>query len=332
MPFHLNNGEAVFAIQCGDGVEVTDTLEELRAFYETAAKTSQFVEFLVGSNRVSCPGWQVYRDDRFKGPVAGANMSFPLLLLTTSADPVAPTAAALKTLAGFPGSAILTQDSPGHTSMTAPSICTSTYFPQYFQNGTLPDLGTVCPRRGDAFRRSCELHGESLRCSEYERGEAACGAQGHWRCGAPILKCFTHSQPSFLFIISRYKPSHLAWAARRFAVFAYDLRGFGRTSLDKTYNSAYGQMGTPMADLEWAIKHTSSLFPGNLLFLMGHSMAISHDLSVGESWKVDPWIREYGTFYSLYDMLKTGIFLDKEGHKSKPKTLCSCCFTEQPKM
>ncbi|KAF7340398.1 AB hydrolase-1 domain-containing protein [Mycena venus] len=145
VPFHLNNGEAVFAIQCGDGVEVTDTLEELRAFYENAAKTSQFVEFLVGSNRVSCAGWQVYRDDRFKGPVAAANTSFPLLLLTTSA------AAALKTLAGFPGSAIFTQDSPGHTSMTAPSICTSTYFRQYFQNGTLPEPGTVCPVEATLF-------------------------------------------------------------------------------------------------------------------------------------------------------------------------------------
>ncbi|KAJ6569153.1 alpha/beta-hydrolase [Mycena capillaripes] len=144
-PFHLNGGEAVFAIQCGDAVEVTDTLEELRAFYDNAAKTSEFVEFLVGSNRVSCAGWQVYRKGRFEGPVAAANTSFPLLLLTTSADPVAPKAAALKTLAGFPGSAIFTQDSPGHTSITAPSICTSTYFRQYFQNGTLPDPGTVCP-------------------------------------------------------------------------------------------------------------------------------------------------------------------------------------------
>ncbi|KAJ7908232.1 hypothetical protein B0H13DRAFT_2017302 [Mycena leptocephala] len=146
VPFHLNNGEAVFAIQCGDAVEVKDTLEELRAFYDNAAKTSQFVEFLVGSNRVSARiGWQVYREGRFKGPVAAAKTSFPLLLLTTSADPVAPKAAALKTLAGFPGSAIFTQDSPGHASITAPSICTSTYFRQYFQNGTLPEPGTVCP-------------------------------------------------------------------------------------------------------------------------------------------------------------------------------------------
>ncbi|KAJ6535673.1 lysophospholipase [Mycena capillaripes] len=190
--------------------------------------------------------------------------------------------------------------------------------------------------------------------------------------------------------IGRYERYHSEWAARGFAVFAYDLQGFGRTALDtpKSPKSAYGQMGAPLADLEWAIKHTRSLFLDVPLFLMGHSMgggivldfvvstlttrnedtiplisgvissspwllltnplpalmfwifaliskifpnmhfstpirpkAISHDLSVGESLKVDPWVREYGTFYSLYDMLKMGIYLDKEGHKRWPKAL-----------
>ncbi|KAJ7083877.1 Alpha/Beta hydrolase protein [Mycena epipterygia] len=145
VPFHLNVGEAMIAILCGDAVKVTDSIEQLRAFYENAAKTSEFAEFLVDSSRFSCDGWQVYREDRFKGPVAAANTSFPLLLLTTSADPVAPKAAALKTLAGFPGSVLFTQDSPGHTSFGVPSLCTIGYFRQYFQNGTLPAPGTVCP-------------------------------------------------------------------------------------------------------------------------------------------------------------------------------------------
>ncbi|KAJ6459412.1 lysophospholipase [Mycena vulgaris] len=191
--------------------------------------------------------------------------------------------------------------------------------------------------------------------------------------------------------MSRYEQFHTAWAARGFAVFTYDLRGFGRTALDtsKSPNSAYGQMGAPLADLEWAIKHTRSLFSETTpLFLMGHSMgggivldfvasksttrnldtiallsgvissgpwllltnplptlvlwifafmskvfpnmhfstpirpkAISHDISVGESLIGDPWVREYGTYCGLYDMLMMGINLDKEGHKNWPKTL-----------
>ncbi|KAJ7430507.1 Alpha/Beta hydrolase protein [Mycena galericulata] len=74
--------------------------------------------------------------------------------------------------------------------------------------------------------------------------------------------------------ISRYERFHSAWAARGFAVSAYDLRGFGRTALDvpKSPNSAYGQMAAPLSDLEWAIKHTRSLFSDVPLFIIGHSM------------------------------------------------------------
>jgi hypothetical protein len=93
--------DSTVAIGCGDAIEVTDSIEEATEFYQNAAKTSQFAEFSVGSTRVSCAyvlnfclicndvhffsGWKVYREDRFKGPVAAANTSFPLLLVTTTA-------------------------------------------------------------------------------------------------------------------------------------------------------------------------------------------------------------------------------------------------------
>ncbi|KAJ7160667.1 Alpha/Beta hydrolase protein [Mycena crocata] len=144
VPFHLNGAEAGVAVQCGDAGPVTDSLAQLREFYEDAARTSQFAEFLVGANRVTCAGWRIHREDRFKGPVGAKNTSFPLLIVANTADPVTPKAAALKVQAGFPGSVLLTQDSPGHTSLTAPSLCTFGYFRQYLLNGTLPDPGTVC--------------------------------------------------------------------------------------------------------------------------------------------------------------------------------------------
>jgi hypothetical protein len=93
--------ESTIAVECGDAAEVKDSIQQLANFYENAAKTSQFVEFLVGQNRVSCSyvpftriccssnwysasGWPVYREDRFKGPVTAANTSFPLLLVRSS--------------------------------------------------------------------------------------------------------------------------------------------------------------------------------------------------------------------------------------------------------
>ncbi|KAJ7152394.1 Alpha/Beta hydrolase protein [Mycena filopes] len=144
-PFTANGAEAAIAVQCGDAAPVNDSIGQLTDFYQNAARTSHFVEFFVGANRLSCTGWQLHREDTFRGPVAAANTSFPLLFVANTADPVTPKAGTLNTAAGFPGSGFLLQDSPGHTSRTAPSLCTTLYFRQYFHNGTLPPPGTVCP-------------------------------------------------------------------------------------------------------------------------------------------------------------------------------------------
>ena len=82
---------------------------------------------------------------------------------------------AMKTSKSFPGSVVLTQDSPGvrilclliplesnlsrinllhnlqHTSFTSPSECTLGHVQQYFVNGTLPPAGTVCPVTAPLF-------------------------------------------------------------------------------------------------------------------------------------------------------------------------------------
>ncbi|KAJ7902944.1 TAP-like protein-domain-containing protein [Mycena leptocephala] len=153
-PFHLNSNEAIIAVQCSDAEEVTDSIEQFTAFVKNAAKTSQFAEFLVDDLRVNCDGWQIHREGRFLGPVAAAHTRVPLLIVTTTADPVTPKAGALNTLAGFPGSVLLTQDSPGsmqHTSLTTPSLCTLSYFRQYLENGTLPEPGTVCAAEATLF-------------------------------------------------------------------------------------------------------------------------------------------------------------------------------------
>ncbi|THH14127.1 hypothetical protein EW146_g6166 [Bondarzewia mesenterica] len=93
--------------------------------------------------------------------------------------------------------------------------------------------------------------------------------------------------------IGRYEQVHGDWAARGFAVFAYDQRGFGRTALDaeKSVASVYGQTGgTPerMMDVEWAVKYASRKFEGVPLFLMGHSMVCPVHLLHGSGAEI--WI------------------------------------------
>ncbi|KAF7305207.1 AB hydrolase-1 domain-containing protein [Mycena kentingensis (nom. inval.)] len=149
-----NVGAAGEAIRCGDAVEVHDTIAQLNAFYHSAAKVSQFAEFFVGRSRVLCSGWKIYREGRFDGPFGAKNTSFPILFVANTADPVTPKESALKTMAGFPGSALLVQDSPGHTSLTTTSLCTIGALKEYFTNGVLPPPGTVCAVQAKLFESS----------------------------------------------------------------------------------------------------------------------------------------------------------------------------------
>ncbi|KDR74341.1 hypothetical protein GALMADRAFT_578873 [Galerina marginata CBS 339.88] len=59
-------------------------------------------------------------------------------------DPVTPLWAAKNMSRGFEGSVVLQQNSSGHCSVSAPSVCTQKYVRKYFEDGTLPPPGTVC--------------------------------------------------------------------------------------------------------------------------------------------------------------------------------------------
>jgi hypothetical protein len=52
--------------------------------------------------------------------------------------------------------------------MTAPSLCTSAYFRQYFQNGTLPAPGTVCAADITLFGAPAPSRRDALSAEEEE--------------------------------------------------------------------------------------------------------------------------------------------------------------------
>ncbi|KAK7468330.1 hypothetical protein VKT23_002845 [Stygiomarasmius scandens] len=133
--------EALPAILCSDADPNNATVSELRA--TMAAINSTFAGVLVVPGKAVCAGWRVHPDDRFQGPV-GANTSNPLLFIGNTADPRTPLASAMKTSSMFPGSTVLVQDSPGHSSLVASSNCTSQHLRNYFATGQLPPEGTVC--------------------------------------------------------------------------------------------------------------------------------------------------------------------------------------------
>ncbi|KAL0579553.1 hypothetical protein V5O48_002482 [Marasmius crinis-equi] len=144
------NMEALNAFICNDGDPVPPELEAAQKHYRESVDLSKFGSFWA-SFRIACNGWSPeIPKAQFRGPITG-NTSFPMLIIGNTADPATPLAAAKKVSERFSGSVLLTQDSPGHCSVSAPSACTAQIVREYFVNGILPKEGTVCPMTVSLF-------------------------------------------------------------------------------------------------------------------------------------------------------------------------------------
>ncbi|KAF5361651.1 hypothetical protein D9758_007311 [Tetrapyrgos nigripes] len=135
-PINYSGVDAQVAVECSDADPFNVDASQLRDYMSSINST------FAGAGVMT--GWKVHPENHFKGPVGAANTSFPLLVIGNTADPVTPLTTAKKANLAFPGSVLLTQDSPGHTSINTVSACTQQHLAAYFANGTLPEEGTVC--------------------------------------------------------------------------------------------------------------------------------------------------------------------------------------------
>ncbi|PPQ95837.1 hypothetical protein CVT26_015967 [Gymnopilus dilepis] len=150
-----NLREAQISILCNDGDDVPDDLESSQKYFEELYESSDWAE-MWARIRLDCVGWPKFPKDHFQGPFV-ANTSYPILLVGNTADPVTPLWAAKKMSKGFNNSVVLTQDSPGHCSVAAPSVCTMNHIRNYFIHGTLPEPSTVCEPIGKPFPESIQV-------------------------------------------------------------------------------------------------------------------------------------------------------------------------------
>ncbi|KAJ7123174.1 TAP-like protein-domain-containing protein [Mycena epipterygia] len=141
--------EAGVAVRCNDGKRISGAYEDAVAHYQELSKTSTWADVWQAA-RMACVAWPDFPKDHFQGPFV-ANTSFPILLIGNTLDPVTPLQAAKKMSKGFARSVVLTQDSVGHCSISAPSICTQKHIRQYFLEGALPAPGSVCSVIGSPF-------------------------------------------------------------------------------------------------------------------------------------------------------------------------------------
>ncbi|OSC97428.1 alpha/beta-hydrolase [Trametes coccinea BRFM310] len=138
------DSEAMRAIECGDGDEEPFDADAFTAFYTRLLALSPLSAPIWAANYLACAEWRVRPHTRYLGPFAAARTAHPLLLVSPRFDPVCPLADARAVHGRFGGAGLLVQNSYGHCSLAAPSLCTARHVRAYMENGTLPEPGTVC--------------------------------------------------------------------------------------------------------------------------------------------------------------------------------------------
>ncbi|KAF5523262.1 putative hydrolase [Colletotrichum aenigma] len=132
------------AIACGDGPDLRNTSKaEFREYFEEVRGQSDVLGAAWSGHRMLCINWQARPAWRVEGPWT-ANTSYPLLIIGNTYDPVTPLRNAHRVSTLFPGSVVLHQNTEGHGLHASPSICTGKAVRAYFQDGTLPEIDTVC--------------------------------------------------------------------------------------------------------------------------------------------------------------------------------------------
>ncbi|KAJ5676152.1 Peptidase S33 tripeptidyl aminopeptidase-like C-terminal [Penicillium macrosclerotiorum] len=132
------------AILCTDAEYMTKHTEEQfeKVWTSTRADSATLGDYW-SQLQLACVGWKAKAKQKFLGPW-GAETAHPMLFVSNLLDPVTSLSSAQHMSQLFPGSVLLQQNSEGHTTIAAPSVCIAKAIRKYFQIGELPPPGTLC--------------------------------------------------------------------------------------------------------------------------------------------------------------------------------------------
>lgn len=99
--------------------------------------------------------WIIPRTHDFV-PQKRVETAHPLLILTTSYDPICPIIGAFVARDVFVGSQIVENMAYGHCSDAMPSLCVGRHVKAYFDHGTVPENHTKCEVDGGYFPKRGE--------------------------------------------------------------------------------------------------------------------------------------------------------------------------------
>ncbi|RBA17899.1 hypothetical protein FPRO05_10917 [Fusarium proliferatum] len=95
--------------------------------------------------------WRIPKTHNYV-PRNGVETAHPLLILTTTYDPVCPLVSARSAEAAFKDSKIVEVKGYGHCSVAVPSLCLAKHVRAFLYNGTLPANDTQCEVDGPYFK------------------------------------------------------------------------------------------------------------------------------------------------------------------------------------
>ena len=155
----LRNGPNVDPlISCTDGgVDTFNT--NTNKFTATLARYEAVSEFFGGISSQAifmCAGARLRTNARYTDRFQNMTTANPILFIGNVADPTTPILGAQHMSSAFLGSRLLTINGTGHISFNAAQTpeCANGWMAQYFQNGTLPPVGTVCQGKQTPFNPS----------------------------------------------------------------------------------------------------------------------------------------------------------------------------------
>ncbi|KAI0767486.1 TAP-like protein-domain-containing protein [Fomes fomentarius] len=134
-----------------------ETIDEAIDVYEKVTRFNLAVTIAEADS--GCQYWPVSPPEKYTGPWNNT-LKNPLLIISNTNDPATPLSSGrIVHQALGNSSALLVQDSPGHTSLALTSTCTILTTRAFFANGTLPAEGTICPVDGSPFPEPAASNG-----------------------------------------------------------------------------------------------------------------------------------------------------------------------------